>query len=370
MKKILPLLLFLPLAAVAQFGKGIGIEPTIHIGRIIKHTPKLNFDIDHVSYGLELNLTSQKYGKKAWHHPLNYPVVGVDLFYYRLGESGVFGDAIGLFPNVSLRVFQKNRFDLRFQGGLGIAYLTTHYDAIENPENNAIGSHFNNITAAKWQLYYRFTPQIQFHTGVSFTHFSNGASQLPNFGINVLAYAIGFRYTPKVLQTTDFIEHPTTELFLKRWGLDLHLGIGYRENLVPGGPKYPIYIASVQLRYQNHPVHRLMAGLEYEFNRAVYTLGWHTFQFNSESDARQQSSRLALTLGDELLFGNVGFSGQLGFYLPINSWLLPAFFYTKFGLRYYLPPLGRPKTRFYAGIHIKSHNITAEYFSFGLGATF
>ncbi len=82
------------------------------------------------------------------------------------------------------------------------------------------------------------------------------------------------------------------------------------------------------------------------------------------------ASRLAIFLADEFLFGNVGLSLQASVYLPMKSWLLQYFLYTKVGLRYYFPAIGRPKTKFYAGIYIKSHKITAEHFSFGFGATF
>ncbi|MEM9820394.1 MAG: acyloxyacyl hydrolase [Bacteroidota bacterium] len=362
-------LLHLPLFAWAQLGKGISIESNFHIGQILKHTPKLNFDVDHLSYGFEFNLRNKKYGKKAWHQALNYPVPGVAIFYYRIGESAIFGDAIGIFPNIAFPVIRGKKVDLRFYMGAGIAYLSTHFDPIDNPTNNAVGSNVNNIAAIKWQMTYRFKPTLRFNTGFSFTHFSNGASQLPNFGINILAYTVGFQYTPKPLVATDFIRHETIPAF-KRWGFDLRFDLGFRENIVAGGPRYPVSIASLAGTYRTSLVNRLYLGLEYEFNKSVYVLGLHTFTLNSKSEARRRASRLALFFADELLFGNVGFYAQFSFYLPIDSWLLPFFMYTKAGLRYYFPPIGRPKTRFYAGIYLKSHKITAEHFSFGFGATF
>lgn len=368
--KIFALFFFLtPFLASAQLGKGISIESNLHIGRILKHTPKLNFEVDQLSYGFELNLRNKKYGKKAWHQRLNYPTPGIDLFYYRMGESAVFGDAIGIFPNIAFPFVKGEKMDLLFYMGAGIAYLSTHFDPIDNPTNNAIGSNLNNIAALKWQLTYQFNPKIRFSTGFSFTHFSNGASQLPNFGINILAYNIGIQYTPKPLTPEDFIHHDQAPAY-KRWGVNLRYDQGFREAIVPGGPRYPVYIASLAGMYHTSSVNRLYLGLEYEFNKSTYVLGLHTFSFNSKSEARRRASRLALYFADEILFGNVGFYAQFSFYLPIDSWLLPWFMYTKAGLRYYFPPIGRPKTRFYAGIYLKSHKITAEHFSFGFGAAF
>ncbi len=247
---------------MAQFGKGINIEPTFHIGQILKHTPKLNFNVDDISYGFEINLTNTKYGVKKWHQQLNYPVAGVDIFYYHLGDKDILGDAIGIFPNIAFPIFQRKRLGLSFQLGAGIAYLTQHYDPIENTTNNAIGSNLNNITSFKWYLAYQANPKLKVSTGLSFTHFSNGSAQLPNFGINVLAYTLGIQYTPNPVQAEDYIHHEETQPFKRKWGMDIHLDMGFRENLVSGGPRYPVYIASLSATYLISPINRWSLGLE------------------------------------------------------------------------------------------------------------
>lgn len=363
-------LFLLPISCAAQLGKGFNISPTLHIGRVLKHTPKLNFNVDDISYGFELNLTHQKKGSKAWHKNLNYPIIGIDVFYYHIGSKEVFGDAVGIFPNITIPMFVEKRLGAAVQLGSGIAYLSQHFDPISNTANNAIGSNLNNITAFKAFLTYRVNHKLRFDSGFSFTHFSNGASQLPNFGINILAYSVGIQYTPQPTDRRAFIANESTTPFQRKWGMNVHLDMAFREHLVSGGPRYPVYIASLGLTYLTSPTNRWTLGFEYEFNKSIYVFGLHTFQFDSKKEARQQSSRWAVFLGDEILFGNVGVYGQVGVYLPTKAWLLPFSFYTKLGLRYYLPALGRPKTKFYAGIYIKSHKITAEHFSFGFGANF
>jgi len=64
------LFLLIPFLGFAQWGKGISVEPTLHIGKIYKHTPKLLFPVENISTGFELNFTNKKFGKKSWHQQL------------------------------------------------------------------------------------------------------------------------------------------------------------------------------------------------------------------------------------------------------------------------------------------------------------
>ncbi len=366
----LPLFCFfilLPYLGFAQWGKGISIEPTLHVGKIYKHTPKLLFPVDNLSTGLELNFTNKKYGKKSWHQQLKFPKGGVSLFYYHLGNKDLFGQAIGISPNITFPIFRKNKIDSNFQLGWGIAYVSKRFDPIENPENNALGSNINSLNTFKWQLGYRINPEWKLNVGASFTHFSNGASQLPNFGINIPAVTIGTVFTPNPIKKEDITTHEIDPL-KKRWGLSMHLDLAYKELSPAGGPRYPFYVASLAGVYRLSAVQELSFGLDYEYNKAVYTFGLHTAGFGSEAEARRAATRLGIFLSDEFLLGNVGLYGQVGTYLPGYNFSTGWFLYTKLAMRYYLPGIGKPTTRFYLGLYLKSHKIVAEYLAIGIGA--
>jgi len=367
-RSLLPsLCLLIPFLSFAQWGKGISVEPTLHIGQIYKHTPKLLFPVENISTGFELNFTNKKFGKKSWHQQLNFPKGGVSLFYYHLGNNRLFGQAIGLAPNIIFPIFSKNRLDSNFQLGWGIAYVSKRFDPINNPENNALGSNINSINTFKWQLGYRVNARWKLNLGASFTHFSNGASQLPNFGINVPAITIGTVFTPNPIKAEDVITHQIEPL-KKRWGLSMHLDLAYKELSPAGGPRYPFYVASLAGVYRLSAVQELSLGIDYEYNKAIYTFELHTSGFGSEKEARRAATRLGIFLADEFLLGNVGLYGQLGTYLPGYDFRTGWFLYTKLAMRYYLPAIGKPKTRFYLGIYLKSHRITAEYLAIGIGA--
>lgn len=78
--------------------------------------------------------------------------------------------------------------------GFGLTYNWKHYDQELNPFNIAIGANktvYINIGATP-----NFYASNRFDIGFGFsaTHFSNGATTLPNFGLNLAAAGIFTKY--------------------------------------------------------------------------------------------------------------------------------------------------------------------------------
>ena len=62
-----------------------------------------------------------------------------------------------------------------------------------------------------------------------------------------------------------------------------------------------------------------------------------------------------------MLFSNIGFSGQIGYYLHY-PYLKPAPIYTRLGLQYYFA-----KHLAYIGVNLKAHNARADYIEWCIG---
>ena len=354
----------------AQFlGKGQAIEAELFYGRLVKHSPKINFDIRESSYAALLTWQYQTNGNKEWHHKHRLPRLGVSFIFYDLGERELLGEAFGLWPHVSLFFIRKDKFDLSTTFGSGLGYINRSFHPIDNPENNAIGSSWNYLVNIRFDAGWKASSTVSLLAGVNLTHFSNGASRLPNLGINLIGGQVGLRYTPQPLSANDYLPAPEQSgTYKNRWGLNINLTLGYREYISVGGPQYPIYLAALAATYRLNIAHKLLAGLEYEYNSGVYAFGQHIGAFQSEKQARWLSSRLMFFAADEILFGDWSALLQLGCYLDNDILLRPSFFYVKLGTRYYFPAVGKPKTRFYAGFYLKAHNSVAEYVSLGIGA--
>lgn len=351
--------------------KGLELESTFQYGHIFKQNTKIIFPSPKTTNGLELDIRYQTYGKKDWHAFQHYPALGCAFIYYNLGDDQVLGKAFGFVPHVKLPLYRSRLLQLYAQFGFGIGYITKHFDQVENPTNNAVGSAVNNCSNFQLRSEWRLLPKFKAIVGGSFTHFSNGASQLPNLGINIPAIQLGVQYSPTPVPDDARLPSSTSKAATRRWALNTHFDMAYRESMVARGPRYPIYIASLGGMYHWNKINRLTFGAEYEQHTDVRDFGLFLGEFKTKSEAQFHSSRVMAFVGNEFLFGDWSFTIQTGAYIANKNWYLNGYkLYNKIGMRYYLPPIGKPATRFYVGLYMKAHRIVAEYIALGAGATF
>lgn len=141
--------------------------------------PRVGMAITYYKQSTEDNTTNQFY---------NYPLLGIQAGFHRLGNPFVYGNEINLMPVLGLKMKRG-----MFQWGIGTSYFTkTHR---QNERNQSIGSHFN--WAFQW-MYYRtfsFNDTKDIRLGFGYHHSSNGHTQLPNYGLN--SAVVSLAVTPK-----------------------------------------------------------------------------------------------------------------------------------------------------------------------------
>lgn len=350
--------------------KGFSIEPSFHFGVVTKHTPELTFDVKGPTYGLDINFKFQTFGKKEWHQWRKFPRFGVTAMWLRFGNHNVLGDAFSITPNINIPLFEKKNWNVFYQIGTGIAYMTKPYDVVDNPENNAIGSHGVTTIFMKFHAFRQLNSNWKLHTGLSLNHFSNGSARLPNFGLNIPALIVGINYSPQPLQKENYIFHKKSRKRIRKFGMDVQTGFGLIQRFAIGGPRYPIYVFGISGKYYLNQVNRLVTGFEYEQNKAIYHFTLHTYHALTRSDAQRKASRLTWFVGDEFLFGSWSLTLQFGVYLGKFSFLKSGTTYTKFSTRFYFPNKGFLKHKFFLNLSLKTHLTVAEYISLGGGVNF
>jgi Lipid A 3-O-deacylase (PagL) len=368
MKKILLLIIFNLLIThlEAQTVRGLSLEANTFIGTIIRHSPKLVMPPTKATIGGEIHASWQLKGRQIWHEWNGFPSVGVSLMYLDLGEPKAIGAAIGVFPTIDFKILKRRPLSITSQIGTGIGYLTRHYDQFDNATYNAVGSAINCMIHLKLRTEFPITPKIRANIGGSFTHFSNGGARLPNLGVNIPALEMGIKW---MLDTEGVaVRHHLPPTPVKKWGVNTVAGMALSSNNSRGS-KYPIYNTTIALIRHFSKVNRLGLGVGYEQNRLVAEFGLHAGIFSTEAQAHRAAERWMGFVEKETLFGNVAMVLQSGVYFHQyegvrNLW------YNKFGLRIYMPPIGRPKTQFHLGFALKAHLATAEYIAFTGGASF
>ncbi len=361
----------LALAAMPAKAQHIALEASCYQGAVWRHTPKLSTRSGEGINGQELGVRFQTMGRRDWQAWQRYPSLGASVAHFQLGK-GSHGRAYGLLPWLNVPLAQAGWFKADFRIGTGLAWVSKPYDWWENPQQNAIGSHWNNMTQFRLGAEARLNAHARLLLGGSLTHFSNGGTALPNYGINVLSAWAGAAWSPRPLRTSDFKPATTSrKLSGRRLGAVLQGGFSAVQIATFDGPKYPVWSGSAAVLCRFNKLHRASFGIDFEQNKAIYAWGLHSARFDGEAAARHGASRLAVFLAEEFLFGDLGIQLQAGRYFGAKrNAFVPKQLYSKLAMRWYLPEKIRSPVRPFLGITIKAHAFTAEYIAWNLGFAF
>ena len=182
----------------------------------------------------EASIFQSTFGKKEWQILYNYPYIGCTFYHSRLGGFEELGEVFALYPFINYPLFgsETSQFTLKF--GLGAAYLTNCFDHLENPYNFSIGSHLNGAVNLSFEYRQQITPMLQSVASVGLTHFSNGATFSPNYGLNTFSGALGIAsYFRDPRANAIFAKRPEYYKFEfdgKNWFcLDLNYEVGVKD---------------------------------------------------------------------------------------------------------------------------------------------
>lgn len=379
MRFILPFIAFL-LSHQAIVAQKYAHQITPHIGRIMRHSDKLTLPIKNNTYGIEYAFEYQTTGKATWHIWANYPRLGMAISAQEFGDAQQLGWAIGITPYISTDFWRSENDKVRIFGrlSLGFGYLSKHYDIATNPLNNFVGSHIGNCSIFKLGADIALHENWRFRPSISLTHYSNASSQLPNYGINVYALQLGLLYTPKIMPLTTLPKRPNYNskkgevaekpAHRKHYIFSINTGLGLRESMTNRGPKYPVYYANMEVGKFISNLMRLRIGLDYDYLGSVSAFLNNMPNYDAK-EANWQAMRFSLVGGVEFIWNRISISTQLGFYLTQHE-MQQRFFYMRALVRIY--PFNSPlnsqrQLNPYLIIGLKTHLITAEYATFGIG---
>lgn len=153
-----------------------------------------NYISTHPIQSCSFHISKETTGKNQWEKLYQFPEYGLSAFYTTLGNDNVMGRAFSLNYFFRVNFINKKRFQVYNQTGMGLGYLTKHFDLTENYENVAIGSHVNAHFNLRFGCNVKLTKKIDTQMGLSLDHFSNANSHDPNLGINLLTAFAGVTY--------------------------------------------------------------------------------------------------------------------------------------------------------------------------------
>lgn len=359
------LLSFSLLAQEVNVGKW-NIEGNYQVCSFIKHTAKINNVPKGLTHSFELAASRKTFGEKPWHKALNFPETGFSFTYYHFGDNKIFGDAYALTHFVKFYLFRTKVVNSYARIGVGLGFLTRHYDYISNPNNNIVGSTVNLTFSFRLGFEWKLSKQVLLNTAFTFAHFSNGSAKLPNYGINLAMGTVGLKVYPR-LGTYNYnctkVRPKKHDEVIVRYGLGL-----YQKNGL-NGPTYFAHVASIAYARYTSTANKVFAGVALEYFPGLSDF-LYVNDLTSKKDAKKSSFVTSLFWGDEVLVGRIGYFIGLGVYVP-GSKIMTKPIYFKTGCNYYLAEFGKRKGfKCFVGMNVKSHTSVAQYWEVATGMCF
>ncbi|MBR6878198.1 MAG: acyloxyacyl hydrolase [Bacteroidales bacterium] len=356
---LLILLCFIGFGSIGQ-GQPSYYEPSIKIGHYTPFSPKHKYIADYHQYGLQFNVGWNNYGLMVGY---THNTLDSVIYYTHEGNRyGPVGHCFSLVGYVNESFYKSRYWSFDFDILYGADLWTRH-------GNEMLGSALNFHVSFGIGPTIRLSEQIDLTLRYLYYHSSNGATFLPDNGINSHLVRMGLRYYPNRRQelTTD-----ENEPFQKKNNWFVSEGIGFLQTytrLEGQLPNETPYFLGNTLRFgftrQFHRRFRWNAAMDFlwtgetrychDLEGAAYN-GWN-------------STHLAASADFEVLFGRFAFSAGMAYYLYHGSKYLPEYYTPYFERVGYKMYFGKAN-RMFIGTLMKIHLNSIDYIEWTYGIEF
>lgn len=200
MKTGLPLLVLLLLSS-ALFSQTDTVQPRfrfidfkVHSGGHLYTGQSLSEVLDNGFASFAMRYGWQTDGRHDWEKALNYPAYGVGWYAGSIGDPSILGNPNALYGFLQFPISKHKRNTFVIEPELGLTYNLKPFDPKTNYINDAIGARFAVFVSFGFNGIYKLNRELDFVYGFAFTHFSNGRTVWPNFGLNMYGLNFGARY--------------------------------------------------------------------------------------------------------------------------------------------------------------------------------
>jgi len=245
--------------------------------------------------------------------------------------------------------------------------MTKIFDPTNNPDNISIGSRLNNQTNLGLFYAYHLNPFKGFEMGVSLWHNSSGSVQKPNKGINLIHFSLA--YHNRLFSDVKIRQERKKYLWYEfPFQIELNTARGFHKPKTYREPRYLVSATELRLRLRVSKVVFISTDFMTEVNNENVEYYLDVRQAYNRKDAIELARRYGLSVGAEMVYGNVGIGTQLGYYVHQEVTTRPIF--NKLYCRYYLPGDLKWVPKAHIGLVLKSHLGVAEYLALRIGIVF
>jgi len=309
---------------------------------------------------LSFQILKQTTGKKLWEQYYNYPKYGIGLYGARFFQKNNLSTPIALYGTYEAPLKKWNKLSLNYNGGFGVTFNWESYNPAENNQNISLGAFLTSYIDAGLSLSYEISPHFDFGVGYSFTHFSNGAMKIPNFGLNTMAPRFSLKYIINRFEPPKV--KPVIPPYIQNTSLDLSVYGGEKNVIYPdqnidtasvfNGLYYPIFGINAILYRQINYKSRIGIGMTMSYDGTKNAVVEMVKGLpDPDQSLRKDNITLSIYPSYELVFNRIALFAQPSFYiLKHQTTYMRPLFYVRVGFKYQL------SKNIYTGLALHSFN--------------
>lgn len=333
------------------------IETRLHTGMNLPFYKALGYLIKDDIYAYDLSISLPTYGKDYWEKIYRYPREGAGFSYWSLGNNDVFGKAYALYLFINIPIFKPTKiFSLNYQISGGAAYITKKFDIINNHLDRAIGSNTNIYIHLGIDGKIRLFPRSELVFEAAATHFSNGKTKSPNYGINAGTVSIGVNH---IFNSDKAVrQDPELPAVKKQYVQSVIYAAGSKvyDNL--SGTKYLATSISYNLERVINVKRKIGLGADLSYDGSIKE------DLASEDGTPEKHFDKLIRFGINASYGiqykQIIMGIQIGYYLYTKSIVITPV-YNKISIQYLITD------NIIGSISIKSHMAKADCLEYGIG---
>ena len=285
----------------------------------------------------------QTNGKKDWHQLYNFPKFGFGVQYLWFPQTDEIGSPVAFYSFLDGPIKRWGNAQLDWSFNFGGAIGWNEYDEISNPNNVLLGSTFSLYAHLGLVYHQNITKKIGLEARLGFSHGSNGALKMPNFGINLLDPRIGITYNLedekpnlKPHELKPFVGHNEISLTYAMGTKQIDVSGSDSINQERfGGQNFSVYNFVLLYQRQISRRSKIGAGIDFTMDPADNANGLVVGDNNSTyPPSFEETAKLALVLSYELSIGKLSLILQPNFYFYRTKHDPKPFFYQRIGTRY------------------------------------
>lgn len=322
-------------------------------------------------YDASVMVLKQTDGSLPIEQIFHYPRYGFGIYTGQFFKGDYLSNPWGVFGMFIGSLAEWKRLSFQYSILTGLTGNWNHYDPTRNNFNTTLANDFTTHIDLGLRLNCAFSQHVEVGLGGSFAHFSNGAMEIPNFGINMLSPELSLTYLPR--QSTEKRIRRILPAYLKNTYLDLALYGGEKHLPYPEcdldtahnffGFHYPQFGLTAVLNRNISYVLAVGLGLHVGYDPSKNTR-YEVVDNRIRADLgfRSENIHVGLISSLEVNFDKVAFVIQpcYSIFKQESTFKKPDFF-GKFGLKFKL------WEAYYAGMQLHTFKLHADFIEFSLG---